>query len=281
MTETDKDQPNPAEAASVDAPAENAEAAKATTEADMSAPSDAAADAPAPDTEKTDTPETDADAAEAEPAAPKLDAFDAEAKARAAMSQAEASAASPEALAAMTAEDETDKDDEIARLRSELMESEARLKRLGAELTNIGKRHDRERREADKSGARRVARELLPIYDNLSDTLRYASEELREKEPQFFTGVSMTRTEFLKVLSRFEIELVEPAIGDAMDPNRHEVLMEQPRRDVPPGRIAMVAKVGFVMDEKLIRAAQVVLAKAPADAPGAPEPAVADDPSDG
>jgi len=140
----------------------------------------------------------------------------------------------------------------------ELRELKERLVRQQAEFDNVRKRL---RKDADEAGNRAIARFVRPILleiDNLRMALANASPE---RFTELAAGLTMVEGNLSKALQSAGINEV-PSTG-VFDPAIHEVLAEEERADLPKGSITQVRRAGFKLNDQLIRAAQVVVAKPP------------------
>jgi len=152
---------------------------------------------------------------------------------------------------------------ELAALQAERDELKDRLLRTLAESENVRKRADRDRREAEHYGSTRLARDLLPVYDNLYRALEAANKEENQVEAGVIEGVELTLREFLNVFSKHGVSPVVPEIGDAFDPQQHEAMFEAPLPNTKKGEIIQVMAVGFMLHERLLRPAQVGVSSNP------------------
>lgn len=170
---------------------------------------------------------------------------------------AEASApAAAEGTEALLAE----RDEEIAGLKD-------RLLRAAAETENVRRRLEREKADALAYGATGFARDILSTADNLTRALAAIPEAAREDEvvKSVVTGVEMTAKELDSVFQRHGISRID-AIGQKLDPHRHQAMMEIENGDVEPGTILQELQAGYVMKDRLLRPALVGVAKAKAEA---------------
>ncbi|CTQ32769.1 nucleotide exchange factor GrpE [Jannaschia rubra] len=145
----------------------------------------------------------------------------------------------------------------VAAERDELRD---RLMRALAETENVRKRAVRDRTEAEQYGASRLARDLLPVYDNL----RRALDAAGDANDGVIEGVKLTLKELLNVFGRHGIKLVSPEIGDRFDPQMHEAMFEAPLPGTRAGEIIQVAAEGFLLHDRLLRPAQVGVSSTPA-----------------
>lgn len=152
---------------------------------------------------------------------------------------------------------------EIEALRAERDELKDRFMRALADAENIRKRGERDRREAEQYGGSKLARDLLPVYDNLRRALDHVTEEQHEAAKAFFDGVELTMKELVSVLGRHGVEQVSPQIGDAFDPKMHQAMFEAPVPGTKAGDIIQVMTEGFMLHERLLRPAQVGVSSTP------------------
>jgi molecular chaperone GrpE len=155
-------------------------------------------------------------------------------------------------------------DEAIARLEAELAETKDRLLRALAETENQRQRHTRERQDAQRYAAFEFAREILNVADNLRRAID-AAPEADATARGMIEGVAATERELLAIFERHGIKRLDPKLGDRFDHNLHEAMFEVPGAPQPPGTIAQVLQPGYVMHDRLLRAAMVGIAKA---APG-------------
>ncbi|MDY7227679.1 nucleotide exchange factor GrpE [Hyalangium rubrum] len=195
--------------------------------------------------------------------------------------EAEASGPSPE-VAQLSAElAEARKEVESLRAQLDFSQSESRklmerLKgdhertlRAAADLENFKKRAQKEKEEVQKFGSEKLLKDLLPVVDNLDRALEAAT-----KSPDivsFQKGVAMTRKSFEDALGRHGVKSFS-AKGQVFDPRLHEAMQQVETADVPPGHVAFEMLRGYTLNERLVRPALVVVARAPAPPPEPPAP---------
>jgi molecular chaperone GrpE len=128
--------------------------------------------------------------------------------------------------------------------------------RTRAEFENYQKRMQRERETEYKYGFGPIARDLLPILDNLERAVQ-AGKQAGETGP-LVSGVAMVLTQFLELLRRHGITRIE-AEGKPFDPNLHQAVMQLPRGDLEPNTIVQVVEHGFMNHDRVLRPAKVVV----------------------
>lgn len=146
---------------------------------------------------------------------------------------------------------------ELDALRAERDELRDRFMRALADAENARKRAERDRREAEQYGGTRLARDLLPVYDNLKRALDAAGEDTRSQAAALIEGVDLTLRELTHVLTKHGVAPIEPAIGDTFDPQQHQAMFEAPLPGTRAGQIIQVMAVGFLLHDRLLRPAQV------------------------
>lgn len=147
--------------------------------------------------------------------------------------------------------------DEVEALRAERDELRDRFMRALADAENSRKRSERDRREAEQYGSTRLARDLLPVYDNLNRALNAATDEQKAAAAALFEGVQLTLRELTNVMTRHGVKPITPQVGDMFDPQNHEAMFEAPVPGTKAGQIIQVMTEGFMLHDRLLRPAQV------------------------
>jgi molecular chaperone GrpE len=152
-------------------------------------------------------------------------------------------------------------DDEIGQLKAQLAEAKDQAVRAAADSQNT-----RRRAEKDVEGARRYALEkfsadLLPVVDNLERALASVEGDDEALKP-IVEGVELTLKSFIDVLAKYKIEQINPE-GEPFDPQLHQAVGMVPNPDVEPNSVLHVAQKGYSLNGRVIRAAMVMVAKAP------------------
>ena len=165
---------------------------------------------------------------------------------------------SPEAL------EDPDTDERIAELEAERDEYKDRFMRALADAENSRKRSDRDRREAEQYGGSKLARDLLPVFDNMKRAVESIPEESREANKAVIEGVELTMRELLNVFKKHGIVPISPDVGDKFDPQLHEAMFEAPLPGTSAGDIIQVSGDGFMLHDRLLRPAKVGVSSMPA-----------------
>ena len=147
--------------------------------------------------------------------------------------------------------------EELDALRAERDDMRDRFMRALADAENARKRGERDRREAEQYGGSKLARDMLPVYDNLKRALDAANEETRAQAAALIEGLELTLRELTNVLKKHGVTEINPAIGDTFDPQLHQAMFEAPVPATKAGQIIQVMAVGFLLHDRLLRPAQV------------------------
>ena len=154
-------------------------------------------------------------------------------------------------------EEITDEALELDELRVERDDYKNRFMRALADAENARKRSDKDRREAENYGGSKLARDMLPVYDNMKRALDTITDEQREVAGPLLEGIELTMRELLSVFKKHGIEVITPAVGDKFDPQVHQAMFEAPVPATVAGDIIQVAAEGFMLHDRLLRPAQV------------------------
>jgi len=164
-----------------------------------------------------------------------------------------------------TAEDapEVAEHDRIAALEAELAEAKAAVLYARADAQNMVRRAEKTAQDSRDYAVTGFARDLLSVADNLSRGLSAIPAELREDDKMkgLVTGLEATGRELDSVFARHGITKVE-AMGQKLDPNRHQAMFEVPSADVEPGMVVQEIQAGYLLKDRLLRPALVGVAKA-------------------
>ena len=136
---------------------------------------------------------------------------------------------------------------------------EARLRAL-ADFKNFQRRSEENELRALSNGTTRVVRELISVMDQFDLALQ--SDPSSVTPEQIIEGVRLVRDEMTKALSKFKLEVINPAEGDEFDPNLHEAMVRQPSDAVPPNAVLSTYQPGYQIGDTVLRAAQVIVAAA-------------------
>ena len=153
----------------------------------------------------------------------------------------------------------------FAKLEAELDKLKQEVLYAQAETQNVRRRLEKEKQDASAYAATGFARDILSVADNLARALASFPESLRDNEAikPLLTGIEMTAKELENVFQRNGIAKIE-AMGQRLDPNRHQAMVELENAEVDPGTVIQEMQVGYMIKDRLLRPALVGVAKAPA-----------------
>jgi molecular chaperone GrpE len=154
--------------------------------------------------------------------------------------------------------------DEIEALRAERDEFRDKFMRALADAENTRKRAERDRREAENYGGSKLARDMLPVYDNMRRALQSAEDSEKAVNAALLEGVELTMRELISVFKKHGIDPIVPEVGDKFDPQHHQAMFEAPVPGTKAGEIIQVAAEGFMLHDRLLRPAQVGVSSTPA-----------------
>lgn len=130
---------------------------------------------------------------------------------------------------------------------------ESRLKRKQADFQNYKKRMEKRREQERKRATEDLITRIIDVRDNLKRGL--------EQDGEIREGIETTLRQFDRVLEQENVTEITPEPGEAVDPQRHEVLMRV-ESDQPEDTIDSVHRSGYEMADKIIREAQVTVSDA-------------------
>ncbi len=147
-------------------------------------------------------------------------------------------------------------EEKLRSVERDLADLKDRHLRKLAEFDNIRKRTEREKREHFRNALIDLARDFLPIIDNLERAMAHASPE--ERKSHFGQGIGLIRRQLMDLWTRHGLQEVDT--DTPFDPNRHEAVAIEATGEVPPNTILEVLQRGYLLQDKLVRPAAVKVA---------------------
>ena len=160
----------------------------------------------------------------------------------------------------------------IAELEEQVAQMRDQTLRALAEAENVRRRTDRDKEQTRLYAAGGLAKDLLNAVDNLRRALDAAPKDrdgLDETVKNLIVGVEMTERDLLTAFEKNGIKRIEP-LGQRFDPNLHQAMLEVENSGKPAGTVVQLLAPGYVLHDRLLRAAMVGVAKggaAPSDHP--------------
>ncbi|MFL2770720.1 MAG: nucleotide exchange factor GrpE [Rhodospirillaceae bacterium] len=160
-------------------------------------------------------------------------------------------------------EGEPSPDQRIIELEAALAHSAKERLLALAEAENAGKRADKRISDNAKYGTSNICKSILQVADNLERALLAAPVELRSQNDvvkNLAVGVEMTAKELTTVLEGQRVTKFV-SLDQPFDPNRHQAMQELENQDLPAGTVVQVVQEGYMMADRLLRPAMVVISK--------------------
>ena len=157
---------------------------------------------------------------------------------------------------------------DVETLQAELAKARDDMLRALAEAENTRRRAERQAADARIYAIDRFAADLLPVADTLTRALQAAPPEDRDEGfRNLLTGVELTERALLDAFSRHGLKRVG-AKGEVFDPNVHQAVAQAPG-DQPAGTVLEVVQPGYVLGDRTLRAAMVLISTGPSGAQAA------------
>lgn len=162
-----------------------------------------------------------------------------------------------------TVDEDQDPASQLQAARQQAQENYDRLLRASAEFDNYKKRTAREMQDVIKYANEKIFKELLTVVDNLERAIEAAGADRKDEDP-LLKGIHLTLGEVLKILERHKVKPVK-ALGEPFDPAYHQAMMQEEVADQPPNTVVREMQKGYVIHDRLLRPAMVVVSKAKQD----------------
>ena len=146
---------------------------------------------------------------------------------------------------------------ELDQLRATIVSLREETLRERAELDNQRKRLARDVEQARRFANERLLADLLPVFDSLVAGLDAAGSETGPLKD----GLDLTHKQLLKVAADNGLRVVDP-LGEAFNPEWHQAISQVPAGEAAPGSVVRVLQKGYVLNDRLLRPALVVVASA-------------------
>jgi molecular chaperone GrpE len=157
---------------------------------------------------------------------------------------------------------------ELEAAQAQATENLDKFMRAKAETENVRRRAETDVASAHKFAIERFALEMLAVKDSLE---RARTIDLKTSDAaleKMFEGIDLTLKLMDSIFQKFALTGISPAIGEKFDPEKHQAMSAQDNAEVPPNHVLMVLQKGYLLNNRLLRPALVIVAKAPAEAPG-------------
>lgn len=152
---------------------------------------------------------------------------------------------------------------ELEAAKATAQENWDRFVRTQAEMENLRKRLTRDLQNAQKYALEKFAGELLAVRDGLELGVQAAGEAGEVDAQKIKEGTELTLRMLSQLMDKYDIRQVDPQ-GERFNPELHQAVTMQESREVEPNTVLMVMQKGYTLNDRLLRPAMVVVAKAPA-----------------
>jgi molecular chaperone GrpE len=150
-----------------------------------------------------------------------------------------------------------------AELEKQCAQLKDQLLRKAAEFDNYKRRTENDFASLTKFAAENIITQLVPVLDDFNRSLKSIKE--KGENDSFYKGIELIYAKFLKVLEAQGLKTME-VVGKEFNVDVHDALMQMPRADVPPHTVLEEVEKGYLLFDKVIRHAKVVVSAAPAEA---------------
>ncbi len=151
------------------------------------------------------------------------------------------------------------KDKETNQLKEHILSEKDKVLRLSAEFENYKKRKQRELDAFKKFANETIFKQFLTIVDNLERAIASAADS-GKKEEGLLEGVKLTHKEIINLFDTFNVKSVE-AENKPFDPNFHQAVTQEETNEVPDNTVTQVLQKGYLLHDRLIRPAMVIVSK--------------------
>ena len=148
--------------------------------------------------------------------------------------------------------------DELEQARAENEAQREQALRAVAEAENVRRRAQRDLENAHKFALERFVNELLPVKDSLELGLAAASDSANMED--LIEGTQMTLRMLGSAVEKFGVREIAP-VGEAFDPEVHQAMTTREADGQPAGTVLEVVQKGYLLNERLVRPAMVVVSK--------------------
>jgi molecular chaperone GrpE len=154
---------------------------------------------------------------------------------------------------------------EIEALKAENLQLQDKTLRLVADMENLRRRTERDKSEFSKYAISEFARDILGVADNIRRAIEAVPENSLSSDPalgSLVEGVQVTEKELLKALEKYQVKRFDPK-GEPFNPHMHDAMTKIEVPNVPVDTVVQVIHAGYMIGERVLRPAAVIVAKEP------------------
>lgn len=152
---------------------------------------------------------------------------------------------------------------ELDKKTAELAARQDQYLRAVAETENVRRRLEKEKEETAKYAISRFAKDILTVGDNFQRAIAAVPKDALETDPalqSLLDGVVLAERDYRGALERHGIVIVDP-VGQPFNPHHHQAVMQQENAEVPDGTVLQVLQVGYLLEDRCLRPAMVIVSK--------------------
>lgn len=164
-----------------------------------------------------------------------------------------------EAQAASTTPTVAQLEAKIAELEAKSAANQDQALRARAEMENIRRRSQKDLENAHKFALERFVQELIPVVDSMELGMAAAAQEAQDVS-KFREGSELTHKMFINALEKFSVKQLNPE-GEKFKPDHHQAISAVERNDIEANTVVTVVQKGFLLNDRLVRPALVVVSK--------------------
>lgn len=152
---------------------------------------------------------------------------------------------------------------ELEKKTDEIAQKQDLYVRAVAETENVRRRLEKEKEETAKYAITKFAKDILSVGDNFQRAISAVPANAAAGDPalkSFLEGVVLAERDFRAALERHGVRQIDPA-GQPFNPHHHQAVMEQDNLNVPAGTVLQVFQSGYLIDDRCLRPAMVVVSR--------------------
>jgi len=153
--------------------------------------------------------------------------------------------------------------DDLDKKTAEVSQKQDQYVRAVAETENVRRRLEKEKEETAKYAITKFAKDILTVGDNFQRVIAAVPKDAVAHDPalrSLLDGVVLAERDYKSALERHGIRIIDP-LGQPFNPHNHQAVMEQENPAVPAGTVLQVFQVGYLIDERCLRPAMVVVSR--------------------
>jgi molecular chaperone GrpE len=135
--------------------------------------------------------------------------------------------------------------------------------RAAAETENVRRRLEQEKEEVARYAITKFAKDILSVGDNFQRAIAAVPKDAVQNDPalkSLLDGVVLAERDYRGVLERHGVRMIDPVVKP-FNPHHHQAMMEQENAEVPAGTVLQVYQVGYLIEDRCLRPAMVVVSK--------------------